>query len=802
MGWGFRKYIQIAPGVKVNLSKSGVSTTIGKKGASVNIGKNGTFINTGIPGTGLYSRQKISNRNSGFSSSYNARNRNSGCFQKVWGCVFNFFGIASVFAMIGFFCLLITNNFEFTKDNLYTILFYGTIAIVFVAYYIIKVKSNIRNNSGFMYSVTEIEEMISKERNEIRKTFLCGLKSQYDKEKNNSTICIDNSLNERQKESYKKLCSSFDTLCTCDKIWIEISRTENNENKSSVSYNVNRRILDLLRENFNDVGCRETNKVPMFSDGVYAYYLYPMFIVKAKSEVEFEIFSIENAIIKLYTQTFVEDKPSSQLPNDAKIVKYTYKKVNKDGTPDLRYNSNKKLPVYQYGKVSFNNIGIILIISNYEKAKAFTDAFTNHKFAVFLKHEHKNNPVSQVLNKEKYEEENKKKNKYATPSVVNLCDTSTNHPEIAESHIICVAKLLLQNNYVTPKYLSEETGIDVNLIRFVLDKMTEIGICDKSGKLLIHSEVELLSILHNSNTNHTKLKEVSQYLKPTIPDEIMIAKNTEINRTTKNSLEELNNLIGLHEVKKEISNLCNLVKIQKIREERGMKVSPISYHCVFIGNSGTGKTTVARIVAKIYKELGVLKKGHLIETDRSGLVGEYVGQTAPKTNAIIDSALDGILFIDEAYSLVQGGQNDYGKEAISTLLKRMEDDRDRLVVILAGYSKEMEKFINSNSGLHSRFNRFIDFTDYTVDELMQIFSYIAKNGEMNVSKDAMNCVREIVQKSVDNKDYRFGNARFIRNLYEKIITQQANRLSTESNISDQKLSMIEVDDVKCLKIDE
>lgn len=198
----------------------------------------------------------------------------------------------------------------------------------------------------------------------------------------------------------------------------------------------------------------------------------------------------------------------------------------------------------------------------------------------------------------------------------------------------------------------------------------------------------------------------------------------------------------------------------------------------------------------------MLKKGHLIETDRSGLVGEYVGQTAPKTNAIIDSALDGVLFIDEAYSLVQGGQNDYGKEAVSTLLKRMEDDRGRLVVILAGYSKEMETFVNSNSGLQSRFNRYIEFTDYTVDELMQIFSYIAKNNEMNVSDDAMNCVRKIIQKAVIKKDNRFGNARFVRNLYEKIITQQANRLSAESNISDQKLSMIEVDDIKCLSAAE
>ena len=226
-----------------------------------------------------------------------------------------------------------------------------------------------------------------------------------------------------------------------------------------------------------------------------------------------------------------------------------------------------------------------------------------------------------------------------------------------------------------------------------------------------------------------------------------------------------------------------------------MSVTNLSYHCVFTGNPGTGKTTVARIVAEIYKELGVLKKGHLVETDRSGLVGEYVGQTAPKTNAIIDSALDGVLFIDEAYSLVQGGQGDYGKEAISTLLKRMEDDRDRLVVILAGYSKEMDDFINSNSGLQSRFNRYIEFPDYSSEELLQIFDFIIKKNEFVLTDEASNLVKEVIAKAVANKNNNFGNARYIRNLFEKVITQQANRIATAENISNEVLSKIEAVDI-------
>ena len=171
--------------------------------------------------------------------------------------------------------------------------------------------------------------------------------------------------------------------------------------------------------------------------------------------------------------------------------------------------------------------------------------------------------------------------------------------------------------------------------------------------------------------------------------------------------KELDELIGLEKVKEEVRTLANFVKVQKMREQKGMKVPKISYHLVFTGSPGTGKTTVARIVARIYKDLGILKRGHTVETDRSGLVAEYVGQTAVKTNAIIDSALNGVLFIDEAYALVpEDSRSDFGQEAISTLLKRMEDDRDRLVVIIAGYTNEMQRFIDSNPGLQSRFNRY------------------------------------------------------------------------------------------------
>lgn len=233
-----------------------------------------------------------------------------------------------------------------------------------------------------------------------------------------------------------------------------------------------------------------------------------------------------------------------------------------------------------------------------------------------------------------------------------------------------------------------------------------------------------------------------------------------------------------------------------MRAEKGMKVSPVSYHCVFTGNPGTGKTTVARIVSEIYKELGILKKGHLVETDRSGLVAEYVGQTAVKTNKIIDSALDGVLFIDEAYSLVDGGQSDYGKEAISTLLKRMEDDRDRLVVILAGYTDDMKRFIDSNPGLQSRFNRYIEFPDYSSDELFQIFESSTKKYEYKLTDTASEVLKEVLNKAVEGKDKSFGNGRYVRNLFERVVENQANRISIVPDITAESLATIEEEDIK------
>lgn len=259
----------------------------------------------------------------------------------------------------------------------------------------------------------------------------------------------------------------------------------------------------------------------------------------------------------------------------------------------------------------------------------------------------------------------------------------------------------------------------------------------------------------------------------------------------------LDELIGLDEVKEKVRTLANTVKIQKMKEKRGLKTQPMSYHCVFLGNPGTGKTTVARILADIYRELGVVKKGHLVETDRSGLIASYVGQTAPKVNHMCDSALNGILFIDEAYAITQGTGNDYGQEAVATLLKRMEDDRDKLVVILAGYSREMNDFLEANSGIKSRINNYINFPDYTASELFKIYQQNVKRNDCVLDKDAEPVVKDYINKAVATKDAYFGNARFVRNFVEKTLEEQANRLSTVSgDISTDMLRRIKKIDIE------
>lgn len=257
-------------------------------------------------------------------------------------------------------------------------------------------------------------------------------------------------------------------------------------------------------------------------------------------------------------------------------------------------------------------------------------------------------------------------------------------------------------------------------------------------------------------------------------------------------LAQLDGLCGLDQVKKDVKSLINLVKVRKLRQQADLPVPPMSLHLVFLGNPGTGKTTVARLLAQIYRAVGVLSKGQLVEVDRSGLVAGYVGQTALKTQKVIEKAMGGVLFIDEAYALNGKSENDFGQEAIDTILKAMEDHRDDLVVIVAGYTELMGRFIHSNPGLESRFNRFLLFEDYTPEEMFEIFKMRCGKGYV-LAPEAEPLVRDYIAE--ESADPSFGNARGVRNLFEHILVAQNNRLAKMPTVTREDLMTITPDDV-------
>lgn len=242
-------------------------------------------------------------------------------------------------------------------------------------------------------------------------------------------------------------------------------------------------------------------------------------------------------------------------------------------------------------------------------------------------------------------------------------------------------------------------------------------------------------------------------------------------------LSELDSMVGLESVKKEIHDLINLMRVRMIRKEHGLEAPSVSMHLVFAGNPGTGKTVMARKLAEIYQCIGVLETGVLVETDRSGMVAGYMGQTAELVKQKVEEAMGGILFIDEAYTLSNSGrEGDYGQEAIDTLLKLMEDKRDRFAVIVAGYPKEMEEFLNSNPGLRSRFNKYIYFEDYSVNELYDIFLQMCAKNDYHLQPHLEEKMLYIIEKMIAKQGRKFANARDIRNFFERVVTNQANRV--------------------------
>lgn len=315
-----------------------------------------------------------------------------------------------------------------------------------------------------------------------------------------------------------------------------------------------------------------------------------------------------------------------------------------------------------------------------------------------------------------------------------------------------------------------------------------------SGPKTSHSDQAIATMQQDAATVRSSMQA------PTSSDAGSVIKRSGVHQPQPDlpqALKELDDLIGLSPVKQEVRTLANVLKLGRLRGEVGLADTDMSLHMVFTGNPGTGKTTVARIIGKIFAAMGVLKKGHLIETDRSGLVAGYAGQTGPKTNAKIDEALDGVLFIDEAYSLVsQEGEDAYGMEAIQAVLKRAEDDRNRLVVIMAGYTDEMDNLLDTNPGLSSRFNRLLHFDDYSPVELARIYAWLCEKNHYKLAVGTRPKLMRGLAEMHRARDRKFGNGRAMRNLFEQSIRRMANRIADIRELSSDQLMLLETDDIE------
>lgn len=668
-------------------------------------------------------------------------------------------------------------------------------------------------------------------------------------------IDVDAPLTDEEKEAYGKVCDAFEEAMHSAYTWFVAPSNYGSPMEPHAQTTGKRRrasayvgVFDYLKSDFD---------VPVLDAGDTQYYIYPKFVIKASNVCEFEVYpltpsAITASIVK-YAEAEVnpldahsteeawqyangDGSPDKRHTNNKLVPVYQYGCINFDlGNTPSRFMFSDGEASERFAEALAFYVGKPNASSSSEEEMASSNAKGTFYSAM---EKAATNLYLHVKSMNGMEDVVEAMNKQHCLAVADDLPFTVNHrlalaafadawkcykglghqidyskPEIIGLSIFC-AELGSEDalSVVSSEQLMRSQGIaatkgfikvmeDSFDTNFPDDKFFVIEILRDNGidEDVVNKYAVLLyrfaSILAKADGNVDE-KETA-WLANMVKFTESADKGRETAREAKDApaLQQLDKLIGLESVKEEVNKLTNFIKVQNLRKQKGMNAITISYHCVFTGNPGTGKTTVARIVAQIYRELGILKKGQLVETDRSGLVAEYVGQTAVKTNKIIDSALDGVLFIDEAYSLVQGGGNDYGKEAIATLLKRMEDDRDRLIVILAGYDNEMKLFIDSNPGLQSRFNRYIHFSDYNAEELMAIFKLNLKKFDYELTNDAEQKISHLFSYAVSHKDQNFGNGRYARNVLEKTLENQATRLASVSEITEQMLRTIEENDI-------
>lgn len=668
---------------------------------------------------------------------------------------------------------------------------------------------------------------------------------------------VDAPLTDEEKEAYGKLCDAFEQVMHSAYAWFIAPSNYGSPTEPHAQTIGKRRqasayvgVFDYLKSDFD---------VPVLDTGDTQYYIYPKFVIKASNVCEFEVYpltpsAITASIVK-YAEAEVkpldahsteeawlyangDGSPDKRHTNNKLVPVYQYGCINFDlGSTQSRFMFSNGKASERFAEALDFYVGNPNASSSSSEEDAMALEKANGSFYPAME-KATTNLYLHVKSMNGMEDVIEAMNKQHCLAVADNLPFTVNHrlalaafadawkcykglghqidyskPEIIALSIFC-AELGSEDalSVVSSEQLMRSQGIaatkgfikvmeDSFDTKFPDDKFFVIEILRANGidEDVINKYAVLLyrfaSILAKADGNVDE-KETA-WLANMVKFTESPNKDRETAHVAKDApaLQQLDKLIGLESVKEEVNKLTNFIKVQNLRKQKGMNAITLSYHCVFTGNPGTGKTTVARIVAQIYRELGILKKGQLVETDRSGLVAEYVGQTAVKTNKIIDSALDGVLFIDEAYSLVQGGGNDYGKEAIATLLKRMEDDRDRLIVILAGYDNEMKLFIDSNPGLQSRFNRYIHFSDYNAEELTAIFKLNLKKFDYELTNDAEQKISHLFSYAVSHKDQNFGNGRYARNVLEKTLENQATRLATVSEITEQMLRTIEEHDI-------
>lgn len=577
-------------------------------------------------------------------------------------------------------------------------------------------------------------------------------------------------------------------------------------------------------------GCVKVKNIPIpsfFNNDGDVIYFFPSFVIILKSDFSVFFYPLENISINLSEQEQIFTP--LHCPKDAFFVKESWEHSNKDGSRDARYSYNQRYCHYKMTHISVNGItGIFSFdVSNHVLSSMMNYYFLNLREEISDKHL-KSDEESHEIDIDINDITMKK-----TPYPIFDLDA-------ADPLFVDAVYWILSTHSALTSNIQRRFSIGYVRADKILEEIEAAGIISSATTTSRAKEIEFTPVQFyewlefqksvkrdkfdasedNDKVTSNRGKHYVGEKHPTQPwvwteyapgkfdwrkDKSKNAENTIVNpipEVTSKLTQELNDLIGLAGVKEEIAVLQNFIKIQLARQSKGLKTSPISYHCIFTGNPGTGKTTVARIVAEIYRDMGILSKGHLVETDRSGLVAEYIGQTAVKTNKIVDSALDGVLFVDEAYSLAPSASNDFGHEAIATLLKRMEDDRNRLIVILAGYGNEMQTFIDANPGLQSRFNRYIHFDDYSADDLLAIFELNLKKHQYRITDSAKANLKNFLDNAVANKDKNFGNGRFVRNVFEKVLQNQATRLASLKNLSKEALQLIVDEDIPAINTDK